>query len=101
MTNHLSSVTRSIHIHCHASAGSDECGHERDERLVRKYNKEVTVFIVEEKKRTPGETVSCSHRELASLARRVSGSGHKVTVDPPGSACVFDSGTAARSLLAS
>lgn len=33
----------SIHIHGHAPAGSDECSHERDERVVRKYNKEVVV----------------------------------------------------------
>lgn len=30
----------------HASTGSDERGHERDERLVRKYNKEVDVYCV-------------------------------------------------------
>ncbi len=34
-----------IHINGHASTGSDDCVHERDERLVRKYNKEVAVLL--------------------------------------------------------
>lgn len=43
ITPHLS--PRSIHVRGNASTGSDECGHERDERLVRKYNKEVAVYV--------------------------------------------------------